>query len=915
MIARRLVAVVVAALLTAAWLLPDEAAAISATYFDSADAVGTVGTVGERDPVWIEAVAVSDRYVGRGETNLRAYLTASSGSITFNGHNYCPAYGARHYDQQVGSTPTVATSISRFWISGFNNGSGGNSFDGVYQSSSDCRWGGKTVNVSGLPFDAHTGLYVANIVVHPIWGGTGSRDAGALNTFQVAGGTNTAFITHTAGLSTGQEVSIQHISTTPVNSDYKIRFGADCSVTGDVTSEIRLFDLDSIDDGSGAQKNGPVSIQLLENGIPVTIQGIRPDGSPDGGASTRIGAPTGSTSQTYKVRFTAKPGRKYELYLGNVYYDNTIQYGLPFDGIYWNTNCKLWTMKPWTEVDKTTANPGETVTWTHHANNLGPGNTTTQVGFVRDGAPNSEIKTLDPGYQPAWDEKIWYSQVINGSDGGRTICYKTKVWPRSSAEAQSDWSSPTYSISDEGACVYIPWDYELSPWVSLPTRAVEPGEVIWVDSGIRNDGSTRSEPVRVKLSRLVLRGQPVPGAATSAVEPCSHFSPRALSCDEVPGGDLPAQEFPAATSTHLSGLESMAPASSQVGDKICFVRSVQPWRNNAAGVQTTWSHSEPKCQTVGKNPKVTVSGGDLQVGGAISTSRTRLVTSGKTYGSWVEYGVLSVDVNDGLASGSGLVGGNASAAQKDWSGLTFANVSPAGSAAFGKFSSSLRPHRMVMANHFKNRCSGAQLPQNANLDALASGAYAATGDVTIAGGTLEAGKQIILCVTGNVTVTGNISYVLQEFSSLQDIPQLVIVAKNIRIDGAVTHVESWIVADGDGDDGYLTTCDDVNLRNPALDSGLCKPLGDHWPSGCQQALPPPHSRFDGCCTRRTGRDLQPSCGRLPASPRREGNCEYDLHSGGAASLLRFSCCCCCLACARPLEVAAQVLSVGLRRAP
>ena len=89
------------------------------------------------------------------------------------------------------------------------------------------------------------------------------------------------------------------------------------------------------------------------------------------------------------------------------------------------------------------------------------------------------------------------------------------------------------------------------------------------------------------------------------------------------------------------------------------------------------------------------------------------------------------------------------------------------------------------------------------MDAVAAGRYRA-GNVTI-GGTVAKGRQIVIRASGTVTIDANLVYQADTYTTSSDVPQLVIIAKDIIIRPEVTQVDAWLVASS----GTVNTCDTV----------------------------------------------------------------------------------------------------------
>jgi hypothetical protein len=101
------------------------------------------------------------------------------------------------------------------------------------------------------------------------------------------------------------------------------------------------------------------------------------------------------------------------------------------------------------------------------------------------------------------------------------------------------------------------------------------------------------------------------------------------------------------------------------------------------------------------------------------------------------------------------------------------------------------------------------------------GVYTATGNITLTGGgkPIAKGQWFVLnAPNANVTITGDINYTNEVLHGIKDIPQVVIIAKNITIADTVTHVDAWLIAKGNGaTDGVLNTCAWAGAVNPLTD--------------------------------------------------------------------------------------------------
>lgn len=268
-----------------------------------------------------------------------------------------------------------------------------------------------------------------------------------------------------------------------------------------------------------------------------------------------------------------------------------------------------------------------------------------------------------------------------------------------------------------------------------------------------------------------------------------------------------------------------------VGTKVCYVLVATKPTEKSTPVDR---HSRAACVVIGKRPSVQVHGGDLSVGGLIpgdtepaspvaSKIHTGITIKGGSvdgvFGSWVEYGAFAPGGIIGLGTASGLKHGyhpaTAGSQQNLWSKLTFGNVGD----EFGAFAETRTIPDIASALLRSSQTPTQIAPEVSEFNAgtMNSGIYERqNGDLRLAGSTLGKGKSVIVYVpNGTVTIAGNQSYTDEALSSLNDIPRLVIIARNINIHGGVGVVDAWLIArnsvNGTGG-GIVNTCSDGPAR-------------------------------------------------------------------------------------------------------
>jgi hypothetical protein len=512
-----------------------------------------------------------------------------------------------------------------------------------------------------------------------------------------------------------------------------------------------------------------------------------------------------------------------------------------------------WTVRGESYVDNTTmgsgtrqgnpavyASPGDTLDWTHDLRNNGPGfidqnitRTIDRTGFGNgwDGQQSAPSRSNTGLNTPAGlimdtvnasaANRTRY--VVLPSDAGRTMCQRI------------GWAPGAYNngsrFTSNYACANVPYSYSLTPGVSGPNGVTTVGAPIptvipTVTNALpppyQQRHTTDSRPTEWQLKRIeVAPGGSIPMTQQEDnAAPCAHYG---NTCQDKGSG---TQVFPP-NSTPLAQLanETVAP-NTRVGTRICYTLSVRPFQQLAyQAVDNRWRHSAPVCVTVSKQPKVQVWGSDVRTRGDIETGTTTVNDNGtnKLFGSWVEYGALSVGSNSRFASGSGLNDGNTEMTNAAaWNKLTFANIDSSGASRFGNFTlpSDIAP----LADQFMATASnGAPAP---DLGSLASGTYKTTAaNFTITGGSVgqtgNVGNVIVIVSTGTITIDGNITYrgngASENFNDLKELPQVIIIARNINITNNVTQIDAWLLTTNDGS---INTCSDRPLSAP-LNSTVC----------------------------------------------------------------------------------------------
>lgn len=533
---------------------------------------------------------------------------------------------------------------------------------------------------------------------------------------------------------------------------------------------------------------------------------------------------------------------------------------------------------PTTTVDKKFSKPGDVVTFSHRIGVEGTPpsavNPPTLTTLKERTGPTfnygySSIKTLTCKLKPSncyFDTRnellTTYSGKTMSTDTvvtigkdtpeGARICYGTQVAPRDQGgyERTSGFACTTVGNSPANTN-----QYNLTPSVSMEAASpAEAGELVTMSDQVRNAMKDESAETTWTAFAAEVRS----GVDVAPITSTSHDdkTPQAVVdiLGKQPNGQPKATLIPAEDTnvnktgkTTVSGNATKTVGSrsfvlsenAPIGTKFCFFLQVSPVANSGSPVTRT---SAAKCITIGKKPKMNIYGGDLSVGrkfandssvpsllqSSIHTSITMKNEDGrkKIYGSWTEYDAYAPGVVSGFGTASGLQGGLETTAtdQSQWSKLTFVNVKN----SFGSFSSSNTLG--TIPDTAAAVTSGLRVAQTIptetttldlgnNKTDLASGIYKKdTGDLTLKGTTLAPGKTAVVAVpNGTVVIDGDLRYGGGPYASLSQVPQLLVIAKNIVIKGSVTNVDAWLIAkapvgstpsgESSGPVGQINTCD------------------------------------------------------------------------------------------------------------
>ncbi|MBI3889769.1 hypothetical protein HY312_04345 [Candidatus Saccharibacteria bacterium] len=409
------------------------------------------------------------------------------------------------------------------------------------------------------------------------------------------------------------------------------------------------------------------------------------------------------------------------------------------------------------------------------------------------------------------------------------------------------------SFKNNMACAEIAYNYNLMPTITLNNGGeVRVGKVPEVTPKVNQGPLAGGNPTYTKdtqwqITKVVLKAdgtKPNPDGGISNQVPCNgnaaaYFKPRAggntgIACEIVAqSGTRNATKNTIfnADGTFRSGSSlpaSLPPVTGLQDDQIvCYALSVNTYAPYIS-TAVVWRHSPLVCNSsaVSKLPKVQVQGNDVRVGGKIATSLSvaTVASTAKIFGSWGEYASLSAGASTGFATASGLAGGVAEGSpQASWSKLTFANTL----GTFGSFASASSFTNTKKIGEYLNRNTQGVPGSQVSIDLAAltgsNKPYVISNGATpveIRGGTIPKGKTVIIIATGKVILKNDIRYTTDSLASIKDIPQVVIIAKDISIAEEVKNVDAWLIANAT--DGTIDTCAPRQASDRNLTVNVCK---------------------------------------------------------------------------------------------
>ena len=484
-------------------------------------------------------------------------------------------------------------------------------------------------------------------------------------------------------------------------------------------------------------------------------------------------------------------------------------------------------------VDTSTGAVGQVIRWDHtlilssNPNHVPIYGHTFSDGFSNGWNGIANGATIPAGRSPGVLRTITSSPAshtqytIIQADVGNTLCQQLQWDPTSSTGGRHGRST--------NQCVSVAYDYMLTPSIGPVTNATDLGALLTIQGTIHNSGPTKSHPTDVRYYRVVNPTRTTAG--TTAGTGCTFYGGTHCQTFAVQdnyvfnhGSGDSGGAFTNRTYAQPS-LTDTVPDDLNPGDRVCYGAAVSGYDASTGAGKTGTSLSDLECTIVKKAPAVQIWGGNVSVGQgwtggtlAPSTMHTSLTRrAAGNFGSWGEYGLFAPSTITNTASASGLSSGAPSPTQADWSRLTFTGNNPSPDAfGFYNYGASVLPNTPA---RFPYEAAGASTVTTLNPAAHANSPTTgnrtlsvSSSTLTLQGGTLNAGRWLVITAPyADVRITGNLGYTSAPLTAISEIPQLVIIARNITIASNVERVDAWLIARPSGAlpgvGGAIATCD------------------------------------------------------------------------------------------------------------
>jgi hypothetical protein len=355
-------------------------------------------------PRQMDYVVSNDDYTDIFVSDILIYQPQAAAQIRITGADLCTgasAPGIRNSDGNYVNAPAGRRVTDFYLYRGTTSTVPIDSDTGVwnYGPVATCaNDGSMLLTATGGTVDPDTGMYIyrlsarANLV-------SGGKFANGFHVTAMAGSyisQDSSKRTQHFGLQPSQPIPVgsnPQVKNPPnpykVYTDVDIPFGPDCSLPVGSTRNVSFDIYDSDNVNNLDVQPQPFNIRVERYTRAGTYRGSAPMvGIPTRAISLGGGVyqPTSGNQQTSTFTFKADGGEKYILRVNRLYYDNTLQFSIPFDSVFFFKQCQsatTSTVRPTATLSPDVVQPGQMLTGTSSIAYVGPVNTPAQVDARR----------------------------------------------------------------------------------------------------------------------------------------------------------------------------------------------------------------------------------------------------------------------------------------------------------------------------------------------------------------------------------------------------------------------------------------------------------------------------------------------------------------------------------------------------
>ena len=349
----------------------------------------------------MDYVVSNDDFTDIFVSDVLVYMPTPTGTIRIVGGDLCvsKSLGVRNSDANYTNAPAGRR------VSDFRAYRGTSSTTAIDYKTGSWDYGAVTtcanrsipLAVSGGALDPDTGMYIYRIEARANLT-TGGKFSNGFHVVAPAGSyvsQDSTKRTQHFGMQPSYPIPVANNPQVPnppnpfrIYTDVDIPFGPDCSLPVGSSRNVSFDIYDSDNVGNYDVQPQPFNVRIERYSRTGAYLGAAPmvtvtQAAAIGGNAFR---PTSGNQQTSTFTFTARGNEKYILRVNRLYFDNTLQFSIPFDSVFFFKQCQTAitsTVRPTATLSPDVAQPGQTLTGTSSIAYVGPVNTPAQVNARR----------------------------------------------------------------------------------------------------------------------------------------------------------------------------------------------------------------------------------------------------------------------------------------------------------------------------------------------------------------------------------------------------------------------------------------------------------------------------------------------------------------------------------------------------